>query len=65
MLKKNLKEKVVVYKDHIEVTFNVAFSLLKNKGNGAEVINSIKRYDLCERYSDSFILRLAKKCDYK
>lgn len=42
-------KEVVVYKSHIEVTFNVAFSLLKN---GVEVVSRIERYKLYERYRE-------------
>ena len=51
-------KEVVVYKDHIEVTFNVAFSLLKNKKEAVEVTSSIRRYDLFQRYSDSFYINV-------
>lgn len=50
-------KEVVVYRDHIEVTFNVAFSLLKNIRGEVEVTSSINRYDLFERYSDSFYVK--------
>lgn len=52
-------KEVVVYKDHIEVTFNVAFSLFKNRRGEIEVISSIKRYDLYKRYSDSFYIAVS------
>lgn len=52
-------KEVVVYKDHIEVTFNVAFSLLKNRKGGVEVMSSINRYDLFARYSDSFYIAVS------
>lgn len=42
-------KEVVVYKDHIEVTFNVAFSMLKNRSGEVEVTSSINGYDLYER----------------
>lgn len=45
-----------MFKDHIEVRFNVAFSLLKNRKGAVEVRSSIERYDLCVRYSDSFYI---------
>ena len=51
-------KEVIVYKDHIEVTFNVAFSLLKNKKEAVEVTSSIRRYDLFQRYSDSFYINV-------
>ncbi|NFO67018.1 recombinase family protein [Clostridium botulinum] len=51
-------KEVVVYKDHIEVTFNVAFSLLKNRNGEFEVTSSIKRYDLFDRYSYSFYIKV-------
>ncbi|POO87552.1 hypothetical protein C1H59_05265 [Clostridium sp. 3-3] len=50
-------KEVLVFKDHIEVTFNVAFSLLKNRKGAVEVTSSIKRYDLCVMYSDSFYIK--------
>lgn len=49
-------KEVVVYKDHIEVTFNVAFSMPKNRNGEIEVTSSINRYDLYERYSESFYI---------
>ena len=52
-------KEVVVYKDHIEVTFNVAFSMSKNRNGEVEVTSSIKRYDLCARYSDSFYIKVS------
>ena len=51
-------KEVVVYKDHIEVTFNVAFSLLKNRKGGVEVTSSIRRYNLFEMYSNSFYIKV-------
>lgn len=50
-------KEVVVYKSHIKVTFNVAFSLLKN---GVEVVSMIERYELYERYSESFYISIVK-----
>lgn len=52
-------KEVVVFKDHIEVTFNVAFSLCKNRKEGVEVTSSIKRCELFERYSDSFYIKVS------
>ena len=52
-------KEVVVYKDHIEVTFNVAFSLFKDRKGEVEVTSSIRRYDLFERYSDSFYIKVS------
>lgn len=49
-------KEVIVYKDHIEVTFNVAFSLLKN---GVEVVSRIERYELYEIYSRSFYIKIS------
>lgn len=49
-------KEVVVYKDRIEVTFNMVFSLLKNRKGDIEVASNIKRYDLLERYSDGFYI---------
>ena len=51
-------KEVIVFKDHIEVTFNVAFSLRKNRKEGIEVKSSIKRCELFERYSDSFYIKV-------
>lgn len=51
-------KEVVVYKEHIEVVFNVSFSLFKNSGE-IEVISKIKRYDLYERYSQSFYIKVS------
>ena len=51
-------KEVVVYKDHIEVTFNVAFSLLKDRKGEVEVISSLRRCELFERYSDSFYIKV-------
>ncbi len=50
-------KEVVIYKEHIEVIFNVSFSLLKSS-EGVEVISKIKRYDLYERYSQSFYIKV-------
>lgn len=50
-------KEVIVYKEHIEVIFNVSFSLLKNN-EGVKVISQISRYDLYERYSQSFYIRV-------
>ena len=52
-------KEVVVYKDRIEVTFNMVFSLLKNRKGGVEVMSSINRYDLFARYSDSFYIAVS------
>ena len=52
-------KEVVVFKDHIEVTFNVAFSLLKNRMGAVEVMSSIKRFDLFEKYSESFYIAVS------
>ena len=51
-------KEVVVYKEHIEVIFNVSFSLFKNSGE-IEVISKIKRYNLYERYSQSFYINVS------
>lgn len=56
---RNFEKEVVVFKDHIEVTFNVAFSLLKNRKGAVEVTSSIKRYDLFQRYSNSFYVKVS------
>lgn len=50
---------MVVYKEHIEVIFNVSFSLLKNN-EGVEVVSRIKSYDLYERYSRNFYINFEK-----
>lgn len=50
-------KEVIVYKGHIEVIFNVSFSLLKNS-EGLEVVSIIKRYDLYKRYSKSFYIKV-------
>lgn len=50
-------KEVVVYKEHIEVIFNVSFSLFKKCG-GIEGVSRIKRYKLYERYSQSFYIRV-------
>lgn len=52
-------KEVVVYKEHIEVTFNVVFSLLKNRKGAVEVISRIERYELYERYSESFYIKVS------
>lgn len=51
-------KEVVIYKEHIEVTFNVSFSLLKNN-HGVEVKSKIRRYDLYEKYSNSFYIKVS------
>ncbi|MBN1051734.1 hypothetical protein DV092_06630 [Clostridium botulinum] len=51
-------KEVIVYKEHIEVIFNVSFSLLKNN-EGVEVISQISRYDLYDRYSQSFYIKVS------
>lgn len=51
-------KEVVVYKEHIEVTFNVSFSLLKNN-QGIEIVSKIRRYNLYERYSESFNIKVS------
>ncbi|WP_243128393.1 hypothetical protein [Clostridium chromiireducens] len=51
-------KEVIVYKEHIEVIFNVSFSLLKNN-EGVKVISQISRYDLYERYSQSFYIKVS------
>lgn len=50
-------KEVIVYKEHVEVIFNVSFSLLKNS-QGVKVISEISRYDLYERYSQSFYIKV-------
>ncbi|KJZ86671.1 MULTISPECIES: recombinase family protein [unclassified Clostridium] len=51
-------KEVIVYKEHIEVIFNVSFSLLKNN-QGVKVVSEISRYDLYERYSQSFFIKVS------
>lgn len=51
-------KEVIVYKEHIEVIFNVSFSLLKNN-EGVKVISQISRYDLYETYSQSFYIKVS------
>ena len=51
-------KEVVIYKEHIEVTFNVSFSLLKIN-QGVEVVSKIRRYELFERYSESFYIKVS------
>lgn len=51
-------KEVVVYKEHIEVIFNVSFSLFKNSGD-IEIISKIRRYELYERYSQSFYIKVS------
>lgn len=51
-------KEVIVYKEHIEVIFNVSFSLFKNSG-GVEVISKVKRYELFEKYSESFYIKIS------
>nr|WP_035279966.1 hypothetical protein [Clostridium saccharoperbutylacetonicum] len=51
-------KEVIVYKEHIEVIFNVSFSLLKNS-QGVKVVSEISRYDLYDRYSQSFYIRVS------
>lgn len=49
-------EEVVVYKDHIEVKFNVAF-LLTDTYEEFNLVSQIKRIDLFKRYSKSFYIK--------
>lgn len=51
-------KEVVVYKEHIEVIFNVSFNMLKNCGR-VEVFSKIKRYDLYLKYSKSFYINVS------
>lgn len=51
-------KEVIVYKEHIEVIFNVSFSLLKNS-QGVKVTSQISRYDLYDRYSQSFYIKVS------
>lgn len=51
-------KEVVVYKEHIEVIFNVSFSLFKNSGE-IEVVSKIRRYELYERYSQRFYIKVS------
>ena len=56
---RDFEKEVVVYKGHIEEAFNVAFSLFKNREGYVEVISSIRRYELFEKYSDSFYIKVS------
>lgn len=47
-----------VYKEHIEVIFNMSFSLFKNSG-GVEGVSKIRRYELYERGSESFYIKVS------
>ena len=51
-------KEVKVYKDHVEVTFNVVFNFTKNR-EGLEIVSSIKREGIYERYSNSFYIRMS------
>lgn len=51
-------KEVVIYKEHIEVIFNVSFALLKNY-EGVEVVSKINRYVLYEIYSNSFYIKVS------
>lgn len=51
-------KEVIVHKGHIEVNFNVSFSMLKNNEE-IEVRSKINRYELYERYSNSFYIRVS------
>lgn len=51
-------KEVKVYKDHVEVTFNVVFNFAKNR-EGVEIVSSIKREDIFERYSNSFYIKMS------
>lgn len=51
-------KEVIVYKDHIEVIFNVAF-FVSGEGEGVRLRSSIKKGRLIARYSKSFYL---EKC---
>ena len=51
-------KEVVVYKEHIEVIFNVSFSLF-GYSRGVEVKSSIRRYELYKRYSQSFYIKVS------
>ncbi|WWU64053.1 hypothetical protein QJR26_13600 [Clostridium baratii] len=50
-------KEVVFYKEHIEVIFNVSF-LFKNSEE-IEVISKIRRYEVYERYSNSFYIKVS------
>lgn len=51
-------KEVIIHKGHIEVSFNVSFSMLKNN-EGIEVSSKINRYELYERYSNSFYIKVS------
>lgn len=51
-----------MYKEHIEVIFNVPFSLLKNS-QGFKVISEISRFDLYEIYIQSFHIKVSQGAD--
>lgn len=51
-------KEIVVYKEHIEVIFNVFFNMLKNYEK-VEVFSKIKRCDLYLRYSKSFYINVS------
>lgn len=56
---RNFVKEAIVFKNHIGVTSNVVFSLIKNRKGEIEVISIIKRFDLSERYSDSFYIKVS------
>lgn len=45
----NYVDKVIVYKDHVEVTFNVVFNILKNY-EAYKIRASVKKSTLFKRY---------------
>ncbi|EDU37898.1 recombinase family protein [Clostridium sporogenes] len=54
----NFVKEIVIYKEHIEVIFNVSFNMFKNCEE-VEVFSKIKRYDLYSRYSKSFYINVS------
>jgi site-specific DNA recombinase len=51
-------KEIIVYKEHVEVIFNVSFSLFKNS-QGVKVISQISRYEPIEKYSQSFYIKVS------
>ncbi|MGL4990825.1 MAG: hypothetical protein ACRC57_06620 [Sarcina sp.] len=51
-------KKVIIHKRHIEVIFNVSFSMFQNS-DGIEVTSKINRYKLYQRYSKSFYVKVS------
>lgn len=47
----------IIYKEHIEVIFNVSFYMIKNS-KGVEGVSKIRRYGLYQRYSKNFYIKV-------